>query len=229
MKFLMRYADNRHVNSIANRFRRKRFELFKSLIEHLLRPLRILDVGGTQEFWEMMNFSVFNDIEIIILNLINIKIILPNFKNVIGDARKMEKFRDKEFDVVFSNSVIEHVGDYSQQKRMAEEIIRVGKGYFVQTPNRYFPLEPHFLFPFFNFLPMVFKVFLIRNFNLGYFNKTNNKQKSIAIVSSIRLLNEKELKELFPGGQIFKEKVFGFTKSLIVYDFSAKYYKNLCN
>ncbi|MEM2045934.1 MAG: class I SAM-dependent methyltransferase, partial [Candidatus Bathyarchaeia archaeon] len=57
---------------------------------------------------------------------------------IIGDARCMP-FKDKSFDVVFSNSVIEHVGNYDDQKMCAEEIRRVGKCYFVQTPNFYFP------------------------------------------------------------------------------------------
>ena len=108
----------------------------------------------------MMNFVDIKDLETIILNLGTIHTNRKNFKSIIGDARNMKMFRDKKFDLVFSNSVIEHVGDYFQQQRMAEEIYRVGNCYFVQTPNRYFPIEPHFLFPFFNFLPMKIKVFL---------------------------------------------------------------------
>lgn len=57
----------------------------------------------------------------------------------------MKQFQDNEFDAVFSNSVIEHVGDYEAQRQMANEIMRVGKRYFVQTPNFYFPIEPHIL------------------------------------------------------------------------------------
>ena len=71
----------------------------------------------------------------------------------VGDAVDMPGISDGAFDVVFSNSVIEHVETYENQRRMAAEIRRVGRRYFVQTPNRHFPLEPHFLVPGFQLLP----------------------------------------------------------------------------
>jgi len=75
---------------------------------------------------------------------------LPNTTSIAGDARKIEA-EDSRVDVVFSNSVIEHVGANQDQMQMAQEVRRVGKRYFIQTPNKYFPLEPHFLFPLFQF------------------------------------------------------------------------------
>ena len=131
----------------------------------------------------------------------------------------MKQFRDDEFDVAFSNSVIEHVGEFDQQRQMAAEVMRVGKKYFLQTPNRFFPVEPHFLFPLFQFLPLAARVFLVRRFDLGFYAQGGvpNEQEAIEIVSSIRLLTQRELEQLFPGGTIYKEKVFGLTKSFIVY------------
>jgi 2-polyprenyl-3-methyl-5-hydroxy-6-metoxy-1,4-benzoquinol methylase len=79
----------------------------------------------------------------------------------------MRQFRDHQFDVVYSNSVIEHVGDLDDMRRMAQEIQRVGKRYFLQTPNRYFPIEPHFVFPFFQFLPRPVQISLVQKFRLG--------------------------------------------------------------
>jgi hypothetical protein len=61
----------------------------------------------------------------------------------------MPQYRDKEFDIAFSNSVIEHVGNDLRIRQMADEVRRVGRNY-LQTPNYYFPLEPHFFFPFFH-------------------------------------------------------------------------------
>jgi hypothetical protein len=114
--------------------------------------------------------------------------------------------------------VIEHVGGLKDQHRMADEIKRVGKRYFIQTPNLYFPMEPHFLFPMFQFFPLWLKIWLISHYDLGWYVKTPEKEKALEIVKSIRLLCKKELYELFPGAIIYREKFLGLTKSFIVYD-----------
>jgi hypothetical protein len=101
---------------------------------------------------------------------------------------------------------------------MAEEVRRVGKRYFVQTPNRYFPLEPHFLFPFFQFLPIKVRVWLLQNFKLGWIEKTPDLQKATEIVESIRLLGKREFLSLFPHAHLYEEKVFGMTKSFVAYE-----------
>lgn len=88
-----------------------------------------------------------------------------------GDARDLTAFGDKEFDIVFSHSVIEHVGGFEDQRRMANEIKRVGKRYFLQTQNRFFTMETHFLVPMFQFFPVWLKVLLISHFDLGWFKE----------------------------------------------------------
>jgi SAM-dependent methyltransferase len=110
----------------------------------------------------------------------------------------LSRYADREFDVVFSNSVIEHLGTWENQQKMASEIRRVGKHYFVQTPNVYFPIEPHFLFPFFHFLPESYKIWIIRNFDTGWFDRIPDRKTAEAAVREIRLLSKKELKYLFP-------------------------------
>lgn len=218
INILKKAADYTKDDSPATKLRRKRFLIFNSFVALLPRPLSILDVGGTQIFWERMNFTEEPDVKIVLLNLSKVEVTYKNFISVQGDARRMDAFTDQEFDVVFSNSVIEHVGGYDQQCQMANEVKRVGKSYFIQTPNRFFPFEPHFLLPFFQFLPLGLKIFLVRHFDIGWHKRTPDKQKAAQLVNSIRLLTEKELKKLFPGANIYKEKLFGLTKSLIVYE-----------
>jgi hypothetical protein len=75
-----------------------------------------------------------------------------NCRYVQGDARSLE-LPDQSFDIVFSNSVIEHVGTWEDQHAFARETARVGKRYWIQTPNKHFPIEPHMNFPYFQFLP----------------------------------------------------------------------------
>jgi hypothetical protein len=218
MQMLKRIADNREANSLATRLRQKRFLLFTQLLESVPRPIQILDVGGTQLFWELMGFTQASGVQVVMLNVTKITSVHDNFVPVVGDARDMTAFADDEFDVVFSNSVIEHVGTYADQRRMAEEVKRVGKRYFLQTPNRYFPIEPHFLFPWFQFLPLSVRVFLVRHFNVGWYKKIPDKTEATREVAAIRLLTQRELVDLFPRAEIYKEQLFGLTKSLIVYD-----------
>lgn len=218
MKIFRKLADTGSSNSFANKTRQRNFKLFTDLISRLSKPLRILDIGGTEQYWEKMNFIREKDVKIILLNLYKSEVNYPNFESIARDAKDLRIFKDKEFDIVFSHSVIEHVGGFEDQSKMAQEIKRVGKRYFIQTPNYYFPMEPHFLFPMFHFLPIWLKISLISNFNLGWYTKISDKKKALETVNSIRLLCEKEIQTLFPGATIYREKFFGLTKSFIVYD-----------
>jgi hypothetical protein len=135
----------------------------------------------------------------------------------VGDARAMPQFTDKQFDIVYSNSTIEHVGNYLDQKNMANEVARVGKQYYIQTPNRYFPIEPHFVFPFFQFLPISIRVWLVQNFKLGWFPKIPDYQKALSEVKDTRLMAKSEVQALFPDAEIFEEKYFGLAKSFVAH------------
>jgi hypothetical protein len=218
MQVLRKVADHRKGDTLATKLRRERFGLFKSLVAALPRPLSILDVGGTQPFWEAMGFTGDDDVRITLLNLSEVEVDYSTFTSIAGDARNMREFRDKQFDIVFSNSVIEHVGTRRDQQRMAREVMRLGQRYFVQTPNRFFPIEPHFLFPFFQFLPLPLKVSMVSRFDMGWYTRAANRREAIELANSIRLLTERELRKLFPGAEIYREKFLGLNKSFIAYD-----------
>jgi hypothetical protein len=94
---------------------------------------------------------------------------------------------------------------------------RVGQRFFIQTPNYYFPIEPHFLFPGFQFLPLGVKIKLIQNFDLGWRAKTPDPAKAKAQAESVQLLSQRKFMALFPGAQLYKEKFFGLTKSFTAY------------
>ncbi len=215
-QMLKSLADNTVPGSLANKLRKKRFRLFLQLIDGLPRPLKIIDVGGTGSFWQQMDFPSGTDVEITLLNLHQQKTAHKSIKSVAGDACDMQQFGDNTFDVAFSNSVIEHVGTIADQQSMASEMQRIAPVVFLQTPNHHFPLEPHFLFPFFQYLPMKWRVWLLMRFNLGWYRRCNDKEKATAIVRSVRLLTRKELKALFPRATIHKERLAGLTKSFVV-------------
>ncbi len=225
-KLVENIYDHRNSNSWSANLRAKRFELFNKLIAIIptqQAPINILDAGGVADFWERSGLLEKNDININITT-ININPFYEQYgtknskiKIITGDATNMYQFQDKEFDVIFSNSVIEHVGDYNAQRRMASEIMRVGKRYFIQTPNLYFPIEPHFLFPGFQFFPISFRAELLNHYHLGWVKKETDKSEARSVVESIKLLSKKKFLGLFPGANFYEEKFLGLTKSFIVY------------
>jgi hypothetical protein len=212
-----RLADNRNQDSLANQLRRKRFAIFTEMLDSLPRPVRILDVGGTPNFWRQMGLTDVEDIHVSLINIKAEPVTFKNFTSVSGDARAMPQYANGSFDIVFSNSVIEHVGDYDDQRCMAQEIQRISQHYFVQTPNRYFPVEPHFVFPLFQFLPVAIRVWLITHFKLGWYNRYTDPVKARQAVESIQLLSKAQFVALFPGATLYEEKLYGLTKSFIVY------------
>jgi hypothetical protein len=215
---LERLADNTDPASLATTMRRRRFAFFVSLLARVKRPIRIIDIGGTQEFWERMGISELGDVRITLLNLQTKPTGNPQFESVSGDARDLSEYGDASFDVTFSNSVIEHLGpDFGDQRLMADEIRRVGKRYFVQTPNRYFPIEPHFLVPGFQFLPIRARTWALTHFNLGWYKKFEDAEAARREVQSIALLTEHQLRRLFPGASIYRERFLGMTKSFVAY------------
>lgn len=183
------------------------------LLEQIEHPVRVLDVGGTPRYWRQLRPPA-GSVEITVLN-VSTQPTEPGIEQLTGDARDMIELGDDEFDVVFSNSVIEHVGAAEDQRAMAAEVRRVGRRYFVQTPNRWFPLEPHFLFPGFQFLPVPVRVRLLQRFDLGHIERRPDRAEAEREVRSIRLLDAAELVALFPGARLYRERVAGATKSLM--------------
>lgn len=206
----------RLLRPLRIKLRKRRHKLFKGLLDGLPRPLRILDIGGSQRFWEQMEFVGLEDVEITLLNVESVTVRHPGFTFVTGDARDLT-YDDAAFDVIFSNSVIEHVGDLDDQRRMADEAKRVGKRYFIQTPNRYFPVEPHFFFPLFQFLPLRVKLFLVQNLPLAYGGRVRDRDEALRRIQGIRLMSARELRALFPEATLVRERIAGLTKSFIVH------------
>jgi hypothetical protein len=211
-------ADNSDSRSLATRMRRRRFELFLSLLQKLEGHVEILDIGGTQQFWDLMLGDDPRDIRVTLLNIEHQRVSSPRFVSAVGDARALPQFPSGSFDVVFSNSVIEHVGDYENQRQMANEIRRVGRRFFVQTPNKRFPLEPHFLFPWFQYLPLATRAWLVNRFDVGWYRRIPDARAARAEVESIQLLTKERFSALFPGARVHEEKIAGLTKSFVAID-----------
>ena len=169
----------------------------------------VLDVGGSLYFWRRAAGLGLPLPRVTILNL-NAPPAPRQLDWVIGDALALP-FRDAQFDVVFSNSLLEHVAD---QRRAACEIRRVGKSYFVQTPDFGFPLEPHFLAPFIHWLPRPLRLAVAPITPWALITKPDSPGRR-AFVDEIRLLSAREFKTLFPEGLVVRERFAGLSKSLI--------------
>ena len=94
-------------------------------------------------------------------------------------------FADGEFDVCFSNAVVEHVGDRERQRRFVSEAVRVARRVFVTTPNRRFPIEVHTRIPFVHWLPRAGAVRAYELLGKGW-------------AKELELLSPSEFRSLFP-------------------------------
>ena len=112
--------------------------------------------------------------------------------------------------------MIEHVGTRERQKAFAEEVRRLAPAYFVQTPNLFFPIEPHYGVTLMQFLPRRMRRSLIRYFTVtGWLEKPTPKERD-ELVDSIRLLSRKEFESLFPDGTCEIEWFMGLAKSFSI-------------
>lgn len=198
---------------VSPHFRARRLNWFINIVRPLPQST-VLDVGGYPQFWE--DPSRYG--EITILNVHEITDIpngLPsNLKLVVGDGCKLE-YPDRAFDIVFSNSVIEHLGTYPNQQAFAAESRRVGGVLWVQTPAREFFFEPHLLMPFVHFLPRALQARLLRYGTVWGLMTKPSPTEVIGFLDEVRLLRFSEMKALFPDCEILREKFIGMTKSYI--------------
>jgi SAM-dependent methyltransferase len=191
-------------SATVSRWRERRYRLFMELCG--VRPdERILDVGAGAG----LALARFNRLNTIVALDLDPKPTewhaQPNVTVRQGDGTQLP-FADREFGVAFSNSVIEHVPKHLQPA-FAREISRVAERYFVQTPNRFFPIEPHYQVPFIQFLPKRARRALNRYFTLGWQVRGHGED--------LNLLSSRDLRRLFPDSEIHRERVFGLTKSLM--------------
>lgn len=136
----------------------------------------------------------------------------PEIEAVVADACQLP-WPDKHFDIVYSNAVIEHVGDFDRQKQMAAEIMRVGKRWFVTTPNRWYPFEFHMRLPFVTWLP--FDGYLSVG-SIVFYNHIKRRYTVGRRRDDLRLMTARELRKCFPDSRVIKQRVTFMAETLIV-------------
>ncbi len=173
----------------------------------------VVDIGGRESMWQTVGLSP----QVTLVNPEAIEVAKPRFQYVKGDGRRLA-YVDGSFDLAFANSVIEHVGTFEDQRRFAGEMLRVGRRLYCQTPNRWFPVEFHYLGLFVHWLPRNwFTYFVHRRLTLRGVLGKPTRQQSLELRNEIRLLSRRELEALFPGCKIRSERVLGLAKSFVVW------------
>ncbi len=188
-------------------WRKRRFQLFLRVMKP--KPTDVmLDVGGYPVFW------LANPQPVQRIDALNVHPVAwdsqsapeHRIQTLVGDGCELP-FADASYDLGFSNSVIEHVGEWDAQQRFAAEIRRVGRALWVQTPAFECPIEPHYMTPFIHYLPRSWQKKVLRWFSVWGWVARPTKEQIAAAVESTRLLRKSEMRQLFPDCEILTERM----------------------
>lgn len=196
------------------RFRPRRLRLFYSSFV-ITKETRVLDLGGSLYFWELAKSECLPVPQVTVLNVRSGPAqLLPGMNWVLGDARHTG-FEDSSFDIVFSNSLVEHLEAWDSQVQFASEVGRLAPRYFVQTPNKRFFVEPHFVTPFVHWLPAPVRHRLGPRATLWGWTSGASREKYDEQLRQIKLLGASDMRRLFPDASFVGERWMGMLKSII--------------
>lgn len=213
--------------SLGSRLRARRLGPLLQLVDTVFQAqgrVRIVDLGGEPNYWNILPPGLLAQrrIHITLVNLPGAPIDtrLPaeaaaHFGFESGDACHLPHWPDASFDIVHSNSVIEHVGGWSRRQAFAREALRLAPHCFIQTPNFWFPVEPHYMAPLFHWLPQPLQVAWLMRMHLGHMHRARTVSEAMLTIESVQLLNRRMMEELFPGTRILTERVLGLPKSFV--------------
>jgi hypothetical protein len=207
----LRYRFVTSPGSAGEQRRLRRWEWFNGTFPDL-DLMSVLDLGGTAPSW--MRAPV-RPASVHIINLEEPDEDLPSWICATkGSACDIPPAAIGHYDLVYSNSVIEHVGGHYQRERFAETVHAMAPAHWVQAPYRYFPVEPHWLCPGFQFLPLAARAFLVRHWPLRPASP-NSTQAALRDALSVELPSRSEMRFYFPESEIRVERLCGLPKSLI--------------
>jgi len=199
--------------SVGQRRRTRRWEWVRDAFPEI-ESMSVIDLGGTAESWLR---APIRPALVHIVNLEPSAVDSPVswIREHHADACDLPShIRDCKYDLAYSNSVIEHVGGHTQRMRFAEVVHKLSDRHWVQTPYRYFPIEPHWLFPGFQFLPLSARAEISRRWPLAH-SPSQNRDDGLRDAMSVELLSRAEMTFYFPHSTLRTERMAGMVKSLI--------------
>jgi hypothetical protein len=203
--------DPSRVGSLAARVRKGRWRMFVERFPDVAK-MCVLDLGGTAGAWRL---APIRPARLVLLN-IDAPGELSGAESAIGDACDPPDWvRRQRFDLVFSNSLLEHVGGHWRRQAFADVVRSVADHHWVQTPYRYFPLEPHYVGPFFQFVPLALRGRLVARWPIGSLATVKDPAACLAQAQQTELVSRTEMRGYFPDAELLSERVLGATKSLI--------------
>ena len=201
---------NRLFSYLHTKSREEKFRLFVKLLKPT-PSMRILNVGASgpnfafpeqfESLYEHPNQVtgggiVFSEVE-------DYRRSFPGVKTLVFNGCALP-FRDKSFDVIYSNAVVEHLPDHEAQQRFAAEVVRVVRGWFVTTPNLYYPIEPHYHLPLVQFLPQRWQRSLVKSLGMTPY-------------ANLNLLTKRQLHRLLPDGDVIGCRITFYSETLVAY------------
>ncbi len=214
---LRRFMDMGDPNSLVMRLRKRRSLHIKALIDRTYAEkgsCHILDLGGAARYWAIFDrdYLLARNCRVLVVNLYEHGENDEIFTFAHGDATNLSEYADRSFDLVHANSVVEHMGSWVAMEAFAREVRRLAARYYVQTPNFWFPLEPHFRMPFVHWLPFPVALHALKW-------KSRKKNPDLGEVArwleNNRTLNRAQLRFLFPDARIRTEWLMLMPKSLM--------------
>jgi len=213
-----------HLRTYTRGRRKLRFQHFIADLRCGERPLRIIDIGGTVPFWTrwwglreedglhvtLVNDHIQDDTDDEDSNV-------PFLANLRTDATTLTEDDFSQYDCVFSNSCVEHLATWRDQMRMARTIMGSRLPYFVQVPNKFAPIDPHYprpYVPFFGAYPKEVQRRLLTVSALGSGGR-HTYATAGELLTYYNPLGPEDMRRLFPDAEVVVERPMGVPMSIL--------------
>jgi hypothetical protein len=206
---LAKLIDPDQVGSLTHHCRAARNEELKRRFPDLAE-MRVLDLGGTVISWRVLGLR---PLSVTVVNLDDGEPPdEPWIDFIRGDACTGGFGK---YDLVFSNSLMEHLGGHARRQKFADVVQESAPAWWIQTPYRYFPIEPHWVFPGFQFLPFLARVFICQHWRTLHSMGRPDRAAAAELVASVELISASEMRMYFPASEIWFERIAGVPKSIV--------------